>query len=164
MTFIKSDNPLKLGIKSTMSLAVPRTLFDLIPHYRGFSLTECHWIQLWKYAGKCLNLYGSTCISVASVYLLSSRITSHMPSTLAFPYGGPKLPHRIKVGNKSSHVNLFPIRFPGKGRTERSRKYTVQDRYSTVPGSWPRDTEQWTSALVGSPELHSRRQPVVVST
>ena len=53
--------------------------------------------------------------------MLTSRITSHTPSTLAFPYGGPKLPHRIKVGNKSSHVNLFPIRFPGKGRTERSR-------------------------------------------
>ena len=40
MTCIKSDNPLKLGIKSTMSSAIPRTLFDLIPHYRGFSLTE----------------------------------------------------------------------------------------------------------------------------
>ena len=72
-----------------------------------------------------------------------------MPSTLAFPYGGPKLPHRIKAGLQSSHVNLFPIRFHGKGRTEWSRKYTVQDRYSTVPEQL---TERHRTVNIGSCE------------
>ena len=36
--------------------------------------------------------------------LVNCRITSHAKH-LAFPYGGPKFPHRIKVGHGSSHVN-----------------------------------------------------------
>ena len=68
----------------------------------------------------------------------------------------PKLPHRIKVGNKFSHVNLFPIRFPGKGRTERSHKYTIQDRYSTVP-------EQLT-ARHRTVNIGSREQPGVAQS
>ena len=44
------------------------------------------------------------CIIPLFKHLLNCRITSHAKH-LAFPYGGPKLPHRIKVGQGSSHVN-----------------------------------------------------------
>ena len=120
-------------------------------------------VQCFKSFGKLL-LEFFTELSVQPYSLIGALRCAH-----SFWYFG--------IALECEGVALSHFQFPAKPSSPLNPPefgklpYVVLERSRIVPfqtgtvqylvGSWPWDTDQWTSALMSSPELHSHRQPVL---